>query len=271
VIILILIVLGLCCGSFINALAWRMRQQEKGRKGRDISILRGRSMCSSCGHELAVRDLIPVLSYLSLRGRCRYCHQPIADKPVVEVVTAAVFVISYLCWPLSLGASGQRLLFVTWLLTVVGLLALAVYDFLWMELPNRILYPTFFVAAAGRLAYISLYSADKPHDLYLWVLSLVVASGIFLLIFIISQGRWIGYGDVRLGLVTGTLLATPAKSFLMIFVASILGTLFVIPGVLAGKKSATSRLPFGPFLIIASMIILLFGDSLINWYQNHLL
>ncbi len=267
-----LAILGIIFGSFINALVWRVRQQESGQKGRELSVLKGHSMCPNCRHRLAAKDLVPVLSWLALRGRCRYCHQPISwQYPAVELTTVAVFIVSYLFWPVDFSTAGQWLLFVTWLAAAVGLLALVVYDFRWMELPNRILYPAFAAAAAGRLGYILFYSDDKSHEAWLWLLSLGVASGVFLLLFMVSQGRWIGYGDVRLGLVTGTLLATPAKSFVMIFLASILGTVFVLPSLLAGKKSANSRLPYGPFLIISTIIVLLFGDSLINWYRIHLL
>jgi prepilin signal peptidase PulO-like enzyme (type II secretory pathway) len=91
------------------------------------------------------------------------------------------------------------------------------------------------------------------------------------LLFYVSSGRWIGFGDVRLGLITGTLLATPAKSLLMLFLASLLGTLFVLPAVVTGRSKMTSRIPYGPFLIIATSAVLLFGQPFITWYQNHLL
>ncbi len=262
-----LVIIGLCAGSFVSALVWRLHQREKGIKDKKLSILKGRSMCSACGHELGVKDLVPVVSYLALRGRCRYCGKAIEDKPVVELVAAAVFGFSYLFWP-SAMADGQWLLLATWLLASVGLLALAVYDLRWMLLPNRVLYPTFVAALVGRLAYVIFYADHKAHSLVFLLLSWAVASGVFLLLFVVSQGRWIGFGDVRLGMITGTLLATPAKSFLMIFLASILGTLAVIPGLVSGKKNTNSKLPYGPFLIAATLAVVLFGDSILDWYQR---
>jgi prepilin signal peptidase PulO-like enzyme (type II secretory pathway) len=268
----LLVISGLSAGSFVNALVWRVHQQEIGDKSGNLSIIKGHSMCPNCRHKLAAKDLVPVFSWLELRGRCRYCRQPISwQYPVVELVMAAVFVLSHIFWPVGFGEAGQWLLRGGWFVAAVGLLALAVYDFHWLELPNRILYPTLAAAVIARLGYILFFAASPGHDFYQWLLSLAVASGVFLVLFILSQGRWIGYGDVRLGLVTGTILATPAKSFLMIFLASVLGTLFVLPALVSRRKSAGSHLPYGPFLIVATFIVLLFGDSIINWYKIHLL
>ena len=269
--LLILAVLGLIFGSFINALVWRIHQQDKGQKAKakNLSILNGRSMCPSCGHELAARDLIPVFSWLSLRGRCRYCHQPIsAQYPVVELATALIFVGSYYFWPGGVSGVGEKLFFISWLATSVGLIALLVYDSRWMLLPNRLIYPTLAVAAAGRLAYLIDFEPRRWHGLLMWLTGVLVASGLFFLLFTVSQGRWIGYGDVRLGLITGTVLAQPAKSLLMIFLASILGTLFVLPSLARHSRRLTAKLPFGPFLIAATALTLLFGSPVLDWYQR---
>lgn len=228
----------------------------------------GRSQCVHCGHELVAKDLVPVFSWLFLRGRCRYCQKSISVQyPLVELTMAAVFALSYAWWPQYLSG-GQWPLFITWLATSVGLLALAVYDIRWMLLPNKILYPTFLVALAGRLGYILFYSSDVAHSFWLLALSLLVTSGIFGLIYVASAGRAIGFGDVRLGLISGTVLADPLQGLLMIFVASVLGTVFVLPALVKGQKSFTSRVPYGPFLILATFIVLLFGPDLINWYER---
>lgn len=262
-IIIILFVLGLCLGSFINALVWRVHEEK--------NISTERSMCPKCGHQLAPSDLIPVLSWLMLRARCRYCQQPISKQyPLVELLTALVFVLSYHFWPGGVIGSGEFILFGSWLLSAVGLIALAVYDWRWMILPSRILYPTAGVAVAGRLAYIVSFAPNPRHELLAWLLAVVVAGGLFLLLFIISKGKWIGYGDVRLGLITGTLLASPTKAFLMIFLASLLGTVYSLPMLLMGKQKLAAKVPFGPFLICSSSIVLLFGNSLINWYSHSL-
>ncbi len=267
--------LGLCFGSFINALVWRTRQQalknqkSKIKKQKEFSILTGRSQCPNCHHQLAAKDLIPIVSWLLLKGRCRYCKKPISKQyPLVEILTAAVFTASYLYWPVDLQVQGQWLLLVIWLAASIGLISLAVYDWHWMLLPNGILYPTFFVALAGRLIYIFIFSPDPAHSSWLLALSLLIAAGLFWIIYELSRGKAIGFGDVRLGLVTGTLLATPINSFLMIFAASILGTLFALPGLISRRRMMTSRIPYGPFLIAATFLVVLFGQPIIDWYER---
>lgn len=274
-VLLLLFWLGISFGSFVNALVWRIHQQriKKGKANRKLSITRGRSMCSHCRHELAAVDLIPIFSWIWLKGKCRYCNKPISthDSPLVELILGIVFVTSYVFWPGGVNEAGDRLLLITWLVGSVGLLALAVYDLKWMLLPSRILYPTAVVVASGRLVYIIFYSSDKGSDLLQWLLSIAVASGLFYLLYTVSSGRWIGFGDVRLGLITGTLLSSPTKSGLMIILASYLGTLFILPSIILRKKSLASSLPFGPFLIASTMIMLFYGDPIINWFRDKLL
>src|SRR3954465_436221 len=107
-IIAVLVVLGLCLGSFVNALVWRLHEQEEGGSkkaaAKKLSIIKGRSMCPHCKHALKPIDLIPVISWLSLRGKCRYCSKPISIQyPIVELSTALLFVVSYIWWPEPLG------------------------------------------------------------------------------------------------------------------------------------------------------------------------
>src|SRR6266567_3673363 len=146
-IVVLLVVVGLIFGSFVNALVWRLHEQQqlkskknvKGRavKLRELSMWRGRSMCSKCHHPLAAKDLVPVASWLWLRGRCRYCNQKIEDPPIVELAVPVLFVVSYLAWPAGLH-SWSLVLFCFWLIFIVGFVALALYDFRWYELPNVI-------------------------------------------------------------------------------------------------------------------------------------
>lgn len=268
----ILFILGLGFGSFVNALVWRLHKQlGSGQKTRDkdLSILKGRSMCPNCRHTLAWHDLIPVISWVSLKGRCRYCGKPISRQyPVVELAMGFIFALSYIFWPVEPHFGGQWLLLATWLASSVGLMALAIYDIRWMLLPNKIIYPTLASVVAGRAAYIGAFQVRPGHAAWLWALSVAIASGVFYILYMVSQGKWIGFGDVRLGLITGTLLADPYKSLGMIFVASLLGALFVLPHLVKGSKSMASKTPYGPFLIMATGIFVIFGDNLISWYKN---
>jgi prepilin signal peptidase PulO-like enzyme (type II secretory pathway) len=266
-----LVVLGLCFGSFVNALVWRLHEQSKAKTKKakqKLSVAHGRSMCVNCKHQLSTADLIPVFSWLWLKGKCRYCKKPISwQYPLVELATAVVFAGSYLLWPVPFD-NGQWLLLATWLACSVGLMALLIYDAKWFLLPSKIIYPTLAIALTGRLAYIIFFADDRAHSFWWLVLSILVSSGIFWILFQVSQGKWIGFGDVRLGLVTGTLLADPAQAAGMIFIASLLGTLSAVPDLIRHKKTMASKLPYGPYLITATAIMVLWGETLVDWYKN---
>lgn len=262
--LVVLACLGLCLGSFAGALAWRLHS------GKDW--VKARSQCEHCGHTLAAGDLIPVLSWLYLRGHCRYCEKKLSlHYPLIEISLATVFVSSYYLWPGGLNGTEDYVLLATWLTACVGLLSLLIYDFYWMLLPTTVLYATAFVAIVGRLIYIAGFETSKGEAYLAWAAGVAVASGIFGLIYIVSKGQWIGNGDISLGIILGTLLASPAKSFLMIFTASVLGCLVALPSIVSKKRNLTSRLPFGPFLIIATVLVMLFGGQIIDWYKGLLL
>ncbi|HVX58893.1 MAG TPA: prepilin peptidase [Candidatus Saccharimonadales bacterium] len=263
-IIATLAVLGLIMGSFLDAMVWRMHE------GNDF--VRSRSRCDHCAHVLAARDLVPLVSWLASRGRCRYCKAKISwQHPLIELVTATVFATSYAWWPFETGDIYGKALLIGWLVACVGMIALAVYDLKWMLLPSRIIYPTFFVALVAQITYIIGKEPRPWHAAELLAGSLLVASGFFWLLFMISRGRWIGFGDVRLGFITGTFLATPTRSFLMIFFASVAGTILAVPLLSTQGKSLRTRLPYGPFLLAATMVVMLFGQSIIDWYDRVLL
>lgn len=267
-IIAALLVIGLCLGSFVNALVWRLHEQESSKgKDKQLSILKGRSMCPNCRHELAVRDLIPVFSWLWLKGKCRYCGQPISPQyPLVELGAAVLFVMSYLWWPAPL-AGAQIAIFVIWLALLVGLLALLVYDARWSILPDRVVFPLAGLAVIQALIIIAV-SNRPPLALGNEILGVAVGGGIFYALFQLSNGKWIGGGDVKLGWVLGLIAGTPGRSLLLIFIASLIGSLVSLP-LLAGRRlKRTSVIPFGPFLIIAMIVVQLFGHAILHWYQR---
>ena len=278
-IIIALIVIGLCLGSFVNALVWRLHEQAKLSKKKSLnkadksfalklSILKGRSMCPHCKHELSVKDLVPVLSWLSLGGKCRYCKKPVSwQYPVVEAATAFLFVASYIWWPVNLHGA-QIAVFIFWLLLLVGFVALAVYDLKWLLLPNRIIYPSACLAVV--IAVITVASSsDTVKALLNVILAVIISGGVFYILFQVSKGKWIGGGDVRLGWLLGLVVATPGRSILLLFTASVLGTLTSLPLLATKKLKRNSVIPFGPFLIVAAIVVQLFGHSILLWYQNH--
>jgi prepilin signal peptidase PulO-like enzyme (type II secretory pathway) len=279
-IVLLLGVIGLCLGSFVNALTWRLHEQEamankkatpqKKKELHRLSIWSGRSMCPHCRHQLVAKDLLPVLSWLYLHGKCRYCGKPISwQYPVVELLTAVLFVFSYFYWPISLHGSGL-LQFFLWLAFLTGFVALAVYDLCWFILPTRIIQPLI-VLAAAQVLLLSLTCHGGLEMIVGGLLGVLVIGGTFYALFIISRGAWIGGGDVRLGVLLGLLVGGPLMGILLIFMASLAGTVVALPLMGAHKLRRTSRMPFGPFLLIAGVFTRLFGVAIIHWYKNRVL
>jgi leader peptidase (prepilin peptidase)/N-methyltransferase len=285
-IIVILAVLGLCFGSFVNALVYRIHEQAKleGKKPTKaskkqleaLSISKGRSMCPHCKHELAAKDLVPAVSWLLLRGKCRYCNKPIPDTPIPELVTPLLFIVSYLVWPFSLhhmagnGIDAGIAYFIFWCIFLVGFVALAIYDLKWYILPDRIVFPLVGVGLIEVVLRATVYGGGWQTILgAFW--GVLIASGIFYVLFQLSAGRWIGGGDVKLGLVLGLIVGGPVRAFLLLFTASVLGTLVALPFLLTGRMKRTSKLPFGPFLLAATIIVVLWGGGAIAWYTRTLI
>ncbi len=270
----VLFTVGLCMGSFVNALVWRLYQQSKSAKQqklkpKDLSIVHGRSMCVHCHHTLGWQDLLPVFSWLSLGGKCRYCKKPISwQYPVVELLTAILFIVSYIFWPSGLGTQSAVQLGL-WLVILVGFMALIIYDLKWMLLPDRIVFPLQGLAALS--VFVAFIANPSLEILQAAALGVLCSAGLFYALFQVSDGKWIGGGDVKLGVVLGLLLGGPVNALLMLFIASSIGSLIGLPLMLQGKTKRNMRIPFGPCLIVATIIVYLFGASLIAWYKRQFL
>ncbi|HSX32245.1 MAG TPA: prepilin peptidase [Candidatus Saccharimonadales bacterium] len=256
-IVLLLIGLGLCFGSFVNALVFRMHA------GKDW--VKERSECLSCHHTLAAKDLIPVVSWLWLGGKCRYCKKPIPDTPATELVVPTLFVLSYLFWPLPLSGAGL-FTFVLWLVFIVAFVALAMYDFKWFLLPDKIVFVVIGLAIV-QVGMVAIWTG-KWQDAGMAVLAAAILTGTFLLLFEISKGKWIGFGDVKLAIALGLLAGTPLKALLLLLVASGIGTIVALPMVLKGKAGRKTKLPFGPLLIAGTIVTVLWGQTIADWYLN---
>lgn len=277
---LALLVLGLALGSFTNALVWRLREQEQLKKAKkkptkdqlaSLSISKGRSMCPSCKHELAWYDLVPVLSWLTLKGRCRYCDKAISGQyPLIELLVGTLTILSYYAWPLQLDSMAGWLVFGIWAVILVIFTALLIYDVKWMELPNRLVYPLY-AAVAGFVALEMVASIDSFLAAKMALISIaggfLILGGLFWVIYQLSGGKWIGGGDVRLGFALGVLLGWQ-KSLLALTLAAYLGTLVIVALMLVGKYHRKVRIPFGPMLIIAAIFSMLWGRHVIDLYKR---
>lgn len=263
-----IVLLGLAFGSFTNALAWRVYEQNrktnKKSKG-DLSVTRGRSMCVHCNHTLSSLDLIPVFSWFWLKGRCRYCKKPISwHYPLVELLFMFALLFLYLLWPVVVSG-WQWVLFALWLPMLVCGFALAIIDIQHQLLPNRLMYPLGVLS----LSY-ALLSALIQNDIHVLVSSAIGSLALFAFfysIYQISKGRWIGGGDVRLVAVIGLLLGWQ-KGLLSILVASYLAVAVIFVLIILRKYHKKMLIAFGPFLFLATYLVFLYGDIAIDYYRS---
>ena len=257
---LLLLFIGTALGSFSLVLAWRMHS------GTDW--VRGRSACDSCKHELGVTDLIPVVSYAVLRGACRYCKKPIPKTVLLaETGFGIVAVLSFVFWPYALFGFGF-VLFGMWITILVLLSALFWYDMRWFLLPNKLVYPLIVLSALFVLGVWLVQNSSVTSGLLVPVGSAVFLSGLFFVLYAVSRGKWIGFGDVRLAVALGLILGSPLLSWIMLFIASCLGILVALPKLVNKKIKFQTQIPFGPLLISATIIVFLFGRNIIRSYTN---
>lgn len=234
--------LGLVLGSFCNAWAWRIACGE--------SIARGRSRCALCGHVLAPRDLVPLLSWLALRGKCRYCGGPISPRyPAAELISCLYFVSVTLRCGLTVDA--LRLLALGCLLLTASLVDLDT-----MELPDGLL------LAAALTALLRLPGGWRDA-----LLGAALIAGPLLALTLLADrlaGReTMGGGDIKLVALLG-LHFGPIQTLFLLILACILGLLFGA----ALKKARDAPFPFGPALSLAAWITALLGGPLADWYLS---
>lgn len=258
-------ILGSIMGSFVGAMTWRMKRKK--------DWVRGRSECEHCHHQLSALDLIPIVSYVSLGGRCRYCRKPIgATAILLEIGTGLAFLTSALLWPslvnqswttsttiMSMGGTMTYLSLGLWLACIVIFVALFVYDMRWHLLPNKLVFPLIGLSliCSGCL-FIGVYYFSVGEWVINLVLGLIPITGIYGLMYLISGGRWIGLGDVKLGVAIGFLVPWWG-GLIILFVANLLGSLASIPGLAKKKLKVNSEIAFGPYLIVATYLVFLLG------------
>jgi len=248
--IIIFAILGLAVGSFLNVCIDRLPQNK--------SIAFPPSHCEACQHKLAAKDLIPVFSYLRLRGRCRYCQASLPRRLFwVELATGVVFAL--LAWHYGLSPALGIMAFYACLFIVVS-----VIDLDHGLILNKVVYPSLVVA-------LLLALLPRPW-LTQWIVTGIANAAIggaigfalFLLIAIISRGG-MGWGDVKLAALIGLATGFPLV-FLAIIMAAILGGIVAVAMVIAKKRQRRQTIPFGPFLAVAAMITLLWGSNIMTWY-----
>ncbi|MDR1300166.1 MAG: prepilin peptidase [Candidatus Nomurabacteria bacterium] len=241
--------LGAVMGSFAGALVWRLH----GRK----NFVNDRSECERCHHKLSILDLVPLFSFIFLRGRCRYCRKKIDRSTfAIEIISAAVFVLSYLFFPL---AEYKELLLTLWLVIMTGFLTLGLYDFKYKLLPNKVVYPTFIAAAVFFVVKSVVASQGLLGTLSEFALALLPVGGFYLSLWLIGEvtkKSLIGLGDVKLGVILACFL-TWGGAVSTLFLANIIGAIVMLPMLVSKKIKAKQTVPFGPFLLIAAVVVFL--------------
>ena len=274
--IVILAAMGALLGSFAVAQVWRLRARQLVIDKRDgepvdaveLRQLKGllrpvkgdRSECLSCHHRLAWYDLIPVISWLSLGGKCRYCRKPIGvTELLAEAGLALVFAISYIAWPYPFTGILQLVPFVLWLIACVLLTILLVYDAKWSLLPFAI---NIGLIIIGVLYVAMLVLSGVAIDWPSLAGGVVLLGGLYLLFSLLG---WVGMGDGILGIGLALFLVDWQLAFLTLFLANLLGCFMLIPLYFRKRLHRQARIPFGPFLIVAAVISLLAGKWLISY------
>lgn len=283
VIYLALVLFGLCFGSFAGATVWRLRARQlhedkvngekfdadeykRLNKLTKTSLMNDHSRCLNCSYTLKWYDLIPLFSWLSLGGKCRKCRKPIGYlEPLIEIGVATFFVLSYAFWPYPLNNGFEIARLIIWLFAGIGLAILFTYDKIWSLLPNQVSFAVIGLGALNAVLAI-IASQNKLSAIMTIIGSVLILSGLYWLIYIVSHGAWIGFGDIKLGLGLALLLADWRLAFIALFAANIIGCLIVIPAMITKKLKPDSHVPFGPLLILGFVIAGLAGNYLVSLY-----
>jgi leader peptidase (prepilin peptidase)/N-methyltransferase len=238
-------ILGLLIGSFLNVVIYRIPEKQ--------SIVKPPSHCPHCNTRLKIIDLIPVLSFLSTKGKCRYCGTKISwQYPFVELLTAFFFLGAYLKFGLSFEL-------VIMLILLSALIVISFIDYKYMIIPNVITYSGIIIGLLSAIFfdYISIFSS---------LLGIVIPALILLVIALIFKGG-MGMGDVKLASMLGAFLGT-TYTLAGIFIGSLLGSIIGLSLMGLGVMERKDRIPFGPFICFGAIIMIFFGEFLIDWYVS---
>lgn len=263
-VVLIVFLLGLAVGSFLNVVVYRMLTGD--------SFWKGRSKCPHCGKHIAWYDNIPLLSFVALRGRCRWCGKRISWRyPVLELLTGLLFV-----WWLQVGTLFFRLTQppytwvqpTFWLVVGVALVSMAVVDLYYGVLPDIFTVGVAVVAFLYRFG-LTLAGIMKLEDFLLYIASAVGASLFFGLLILVTKGKGMGWGDVKLAFAIGLLLGWP-KTIIALAVAFLTGAGVGIILVIRGTRGLKQTVPFGPFLVAGTLSTLVWGEWVWQTYMSYL-
>ncbi len=262
--------LGLCVGSFLNVVIYRLPEMMQRNWLQQCAELRGesiesqpafnlitpRSVCIHCGHKITALENIPIISYLALRGRCSQCHTHISLRyPAIEVITA--FMSGFVAWYFGFGFITIAALIFVW-----ALIALATIDINTQLLPDDITLPLLWMGLLVNMnnGFTDIYSAiigAMAGYLSLWA--------IYWGFRLITGKEGMGYGDFKLLAAIGAWLGWTMLPLVILF-SSLIGAIVGIGLIIAAKLKKNIPIPFGPYLVGGALIALFWGDKLNHAY-----
>lgn len=257
IIYIIAFIFGAIIGSFLNVVIFRLKIKKNGQAKLDLG---GRSCCPECKKELSAYELIPIISYIILQGRCSGCQKKISwQYPLVELIAGLLTflplyflgfdnVYAYLVIPIFY-------LFIT----------IFFYDLKNFIIPDVLLLPLFFLVIIFDIIKLIRHDILPLNLLY----GVLIGGGFFLILVYLSREKWMGWGDVKLGFLLGLLLAYPHIIVLHVL-AFVIGALVSLILIGFRGQKLKSEIPFAPFLVFSAMVALFWGQEIINWYLKGL-
>jgi len=249
-------VFGTIVGSFLNVVILRLKKNK--------SIIKTCSHCPRCRKKLEWYELIPLVSFFIQHGKCRRCHKKISwQYPIVEFLTGLVFLLIVVYFG---DFSFYGIVNILYLLIISGfLIVIFVYDFKYYLVSDRIIYPAVAIAFFYDV-YLSLITNQFSVFFYS-ILGAVIMGGFFLFWVLVSKGKWMGMGDIKIGVLLGLIFGI-YQLFTALFLTFFMGAIVSLILMALKKKKLKSQIPLGPFLTAAAFITLFWGNYLLDWYLN---
>lgn len=252
-------IFGTLIGSFLNVLIYRLPI--------GLDFVKTNSMCTSCKHRLHWYDLFPLFSWLFLGGKCRYCKAKIsAQYPIVEALNAILYVLIYLFLCGGNGIDGLNLKLVGYMVVASCLVVTAWIDFKYQIIPDS-MWISIFVGGIFIVIDAVINGEFSKEYIISKLIGLFTISGLFLIVGLLSGGRAMGGGDVKLMAAAGFVLGWKAV-IVSLFLGAFSGVLFAIGRKIILKKEMRGVIPFGPFLAIGIMLAVFVGEKIFNMYLD---
>ena len=242
----IMFIIGACIGSFLCCQARRLMLKESGKKKK----LGHRSVCLHCGHKLKWYENIPIISWIVLKGKCKKCGAKIGSLEIISEVSTAI-IMAFLATTINVEMAGilDWVTFVSLILLASALLFLALYDGISGLLPTKVL----ILAAILVIIYVVLKAVQGEVDPLESVISTLILGGLYLALYLVSKGKWVGDGDWILAGIIGLALGRPFLALVTLFISNFTACIIMWPYV---HKNQNHKIHFGPFLVFAFFMVL---------------